>query len=173
MDLPSCLGGDLFFSLLFPSLPDQRLDRSTRHLARRGLSLRRLRLVARLGTFLVRAHTAVVVCQRSRPACSVLGGSGSVPGHHPEFMAAGCTGGVSSLFSVVRCRGARLLRIPVGWNASRSRFHLNIFCSAGIASGAGSGAPAFSSQFVSFALGVVPHLLRVRGGQAGQPRLFL
>src|SRR5215472_12487717 len=152
MDLPSRFGSDLFFGLLFPSLPDQRLDRSTRHLVRRGLSLRRLRLVARLGTFLVRAHTAVVVGQRSRPACCVLSGGGGVSRHRFEFMAAGCTAGVSSLFFVVRCCGARLLRIPVGWNASRSRLHLNIFCSSGIAAGAGSSARTLARQFVSSAL---------------------
>src|SRR5258708_12140215 len=58
-------------------------------------------------------------------------------------------------------RSARFLGIPVGRHAARSGLHLFVLRAAGIAAGTWGRASSFAGQFVSLAVGVVPHLLRV------------
>src|SRR5207244_3223382 len=71
---------------------------------------------------------------------------------------------------VVRGRGARLLRLPVGRDAARGGPAVGVLRAAGAAAGAGRGPPPFARQPLAPPLGMVPHLLLLGNRQAAQRR---
>src|SRR5579863_1162359 len=157
-------GPYLFLGLLLPDLPDPRADRPRRHPARKRLSASGSAF-AWPRTLLVCAN-AVVVFERAADAdVSLLGRHGGIAAARFECLAPWNAGNLFRMFSVIReCRG-RFLWLPVRRHAAGSRIHRAFLRSAGLSSGIGGKVAAVSRQPVPAAVGVVPHLLRIRHGQ--------
>ena len=69
------------------------------------------------------------------------------------------------------CRGiGRILGLPIGWHAARSRIHRAVSRADGISSGLWRDAAADSRWYFLAALGMVPHLLRVGNRENRQRR---
>ena len=79
-----------------------------------------------------------------------------------ESLAARHARNLLRLLSFLRQRRAGFLRVPVRRNAARSRFHRALLCSARISPRPWPLPSTFARQPVPAAVGVVPHLLRVR-----------
>ena len=95
----------------------------------------------------------------------LLGRHGGIAAARFECLAPRNAGNLFRMFSVIReCRG-RFLWLPVRRHAAGSRIHRAFLRSAGFSPGLGCKAATVSRQPVPLAVGVVPHLLRVRHGQ--------
>src|SRR5215831_14225591 len=74
------------------------------------------------------------------------------------------------LLFIICQRSRGLFQLPIGWNAARSRIHLSVFCPTRFSARLGREVSAITSKSFSFALGMVPHLFRVRRSQALESR---
>src|SRR6266571_1351981 len=81
---------------------------------------------------LVRADAAVVFEQFAHADGNLLGGHDRLGASGLEFLAARHARGLFCLLSLVRERGARFFRLPVGWNAAGGRLHFAVPGAPGI-----------------------------------------
>src|SRR5262249_19690070 len=161
----------LLFGVLFSSVSDQGSYGPAGNPAGAGLSHRRGRAGRRLKTILGRPYASMVVFRRSCPDVSLLAGRGGVAGGDILSLAAHRPGPLFCLLPVLRGSSAGVFGIPIGRHAARSRVHLHLLCAARSAARAGCPTCALAPEPVLVALGMVPHLLRIRRGQNCQRRL--
>src|SRR5215469_15905263 len=88
----------------------------------------------------------------------------------PEYLASRCAGCVLCVLPLVRERGAGFLGLPIRRNAVGGRIYLVVFCSPRPSAGTRERSSSVAREFISAAMGMVPDLLRVRHGEAGQRR---
>src|SRR5208282_4330878 len=117
---------------------------------------------------MVCANIALALEQFTCAHCFVLGGHGRVGAVDPKCMATWNAGYLLRLLSFIRQRCARFFRLSIGWHAARGRFHRAFLCSARVSPRHRSSIASISRQFVLVAMGVVSHLLRIRGREDGR-----
>ena len=103
-----------------------------------------------------------------RPAYAhrlVLGRHDCVVTAGRECMAARNAGDLFRLLPFFCEHRAGFLQLPVGRDAARSGIHRPLLCSARIPPWLGSDVTAIARQSISAAMGMVPHLLRIRCGK--------
>ena len=136
LDFSARSRSDLLFRVFLARFPNQRIDRAARNPSRERILASSGRTVWAHG-LLVRADPAVVFEQFAYADGNLLGGHDCVGAAGIEFLATGDAGGLFRVFSLFRERGAGFFRLPIGWNAARSRIYCRVLRSTGMAAGMG------------------------------------
>src|SRR3984885_8019641 len=172
LDFSSCAWDLLFLGILFASVSNQGPDRTQRNSSGQRLPAGGFRGAAFV-PILVRAHAFLVWFKRARAHVRLLGGRDCVAAGRRQCVAARLSGRELRLLSFVYRRGAGFFQLSVRRHVARGRLHQPVFCPARILARLGSRERAVSREPVPPALGVVPHLFRIRRGEDGQRRSFV
>jgi hypothetical protein len=164
LDFSACSRTDLLFRVFFACFPNQRIDRAARNSSRKRIFASSGRTVW-AHRLLVRADAAMVFKQFAHADGNLLGGDDRVGAAGLEFLAAGNASDLFCVFSLFRECSARFFRVPIRWDAARSRVYCHVLRSRGMAAGMGRGKPAFASELVFVGVGMLPDLFRVGRGK--------
>ena len=161
-------GFDLLFGFLFADFSDTRTDRPRRNSSGGEISAAGGAIARAMATAVVYAYSAVVF-ERLAHADGIL-----LDWHHcfraagAESVAARDARHLFHLLPFVHQRGPRFFKLSVGWHVARGGNHLFVLRSWGILVRIRGSESALPGEFISAAMGVVPHLLSVRRGETAQ-----
>lgn len=159
--IPSRARMHLLFRFFLSSFPNTRSHRRGWNFTRGELPSGCITIIWLLGATLVCADVALVVEQFSDVERPLLDRHAGILAARVELMAASNAGHRLCMFSLFCQRSSRLLWLSIRRDAVRSRIYLRLLRAIRVASGFGPTQSPFARQFVSTALGVVSHLLRV------------
>src|SRR5580704_13350703 len=169
MDLFACSRSYLFFRFLFVGLSDSWANRPAGNSSGIGISRGGCAWVW-AAAFLVRAYVAMVFERIAHTDGPMLDWYCCLAAGSSEYVAARYAGGLLWLLSFLCRGGKRFFRLSIRWHVVGGRLYFALLCAWWIFPRLGSCQVPSAREFISFALGMVPYLLRVGRRKACQRR---
>ena len=165
MAFSACLGRHLFFCIFLSGISDPWAHRPGWNSPGKRISSSRSSFAGIWSRLMVCSNPSLAFERPPYAHRLVLGRHDCVIAADRERMAARNAGDLFRLLPFFCEHRAGFLQLPVGRDAARSGIHRPLLCSARIPPWLGSDVTAIARQSISAAMGMVPHLLRIRCGK--------